>query len=134
MIEERQVQRGCYDFLIFQFLFGFGAGGRAVSVLSRCSRSRAVFASRAARSTSINSRAASDVRSFLSCFSLSVNACLSRIDLPDPTAQRFVAAPNYCRQIGFHPEAKKQPPPPTRATSIPKAHERDRAFVQSIFT
>lgn len=107
MIEERQVQRGYYDFLIFQFLFGFGAGGRAVSVLSRCSRSRAVFASRAARSTSINSRAASDVRSFLSCFSLSVNACLSRIDLPDPTAQRFVAAPNYCRQIGFHPEAKK---------------------------
>lgn len=39
-------------------------------------------------------------------FSLSVNACLSRIVLPYLTAQRLVAAPNDCRQIGFHPHSK----------------------------
>lgn len=78
------MQRAYYDFLVFQFLFGFGAdaAGRAVSALSRCSRSRAVFASRAMRSMSVNARAASDVRSCLSCFSLWVNVCLSRIACP----------------------------------------------------
>ncbi|RWO84917.1 MAG: hypothetical protein EOS18_00470 [Mesorhizobium sp.] len=105
MSGKRQVQRAYYDF--FEFLFGAGAPERAVSVLSRRSRSRAVFASRAARSTSINSRAASVVRSFLSRFFFSVNACLCRIVLPDLTAQRCVAAPNHRRQIGFHPHSKK---------------------------
>lgn len=87
--------------------FDADAAGRAP--FSRCSRSRAVFASRAARSTSINSRAESDVRSRLSCFSLSVKVCLSRIVVLDLTERRSVAAPNDRRPHRVPSGRQKKP-------------------------